>query len=72
MYEPPSALHVLAHEFGHAAGVYESADVNDVMYAYIDPGQIKLITAPGTGFGDPFGTQEISAMNALYPSGDEE
>ena len=72
MYEPPPALHVLAHEFGHAAGVYESADVNDVMYAYIDPGQIKLSTTSGTGFGDPFGTQEISAMNALYPSGDEE
>ena len=69
MYEPPPTLHALAHEFGHAAGVYESADVNDVMYAYINPGQIKLTTAPGTGFGNPFGTQEISAMNALYPSG---
>ena len=67
-----SLLHAFAHEFGHAAGVYESADDGDIMYAYIDPGQIKLTTAPGTGFGDPFGTQEISAMNALYPSGDEE
>ena len=67
-----SLLHAIVHEFGHAAWLYDSADENDLMYLYISAGDPQLVSLPGGGFVETFGTQELSAMDALYPSADGE